>query len=159
MSARVCNDDVPELVDRLQNPCFASSERQRGGVERRLTASLPCFLCSVLLTDLLVEIVEILRVVEFDVGATLEVLLDLGEHRQLSFDALLETLQLFVQLEADVYAREERGRVLSASFAAIGSAYGVDSVPFVFVIELIGNWMNDANCFSSRRLRMYSSPW
>ena len=55
-----------------------------------------------LLTDLLVKIVEILRVVEFDIGATLEILLNFGEHRQLSFDALLETLQLFVQLEADV---------------------------------------------------------
>ena len=81
MSARVLNDDVPELVDRLQNPCFASSKRQRVlRIDRRLTASLPCFLCSVLLTGLLVQVVEILRVVEFDIGATLEILLNFGEN-------------------------------------------------------------------------------
>ena len=55
-----------------------------------------------LLAHLLVKIVEILGIVEFDIGTAPKVFLYFGKNHQLSFDALFQAFQLLVQLKANV---------------------------------------------------------
>lgn len=81
----VLDDGVPQFRDRLKDP--------------RLSSRL---LCSMSLTDLFVKIVEILRVVKFDIGTTSKVVLNLTDDRQLSVETLFQTFQLFVQLKTNV---------------------------------------------------------
>jgi hypothetical protein len=81
MRSGILNDRVPQFVDGLKDPRFAPMKIESIRLPTRTVEYEPALLRAMLLTHLFVKIVEILGIVEFDVGTATEVFLYFSQNQ------------------------------------------------------------------------------